>query len=71
VPLAESPITANARGVTFLVDSPHQILVNELCALLGRSEPRDVEDIMVLLDRGGDLPRALRDCPQQDGGFQL
>jgi hypothetical protein len=24
---------------------------------------------MVLLDRGGDLPRALRDCPQQDGGF--
>lgn len=52
-----------------LVDSPHQILVNKLCALLGRSEPRDVEDIRVLLENGGDLPRALRDCPQQDAGF--
>lgn len=69
VPLAEQPGSANVHGVTFLVDSPHQILVNKLCALLGRSEPRDVEDIRALLENGGDLPRALRDCPQQDAGF--
>jgi hypothetical protein len=56
-------------GATFLVDTPHQILVNKLCALLNRSELRDIEDIKALLDGGGDLPRALEDCPRQNGGF--
>lgn len=69
VPLAESPQLMTVGSATFLVDTPHQILVNKLCALLGRSEPRDVEDIKVLLEIGGDLPRALGDCPRQDGGF--
>jgi Nucleotidyl transferase AbiEii toxin, Type IV TA system len=69
VPLAEQPQLTSVGSVTFLIDGPHQILVNKLCAVLGRSEPRDVEDIKVLLEGGGDLPRALRDCPQQDGGF--
>lgn len=69
VSLAEAPLTASIGAVTILVDTPHQILVNKLCALLGRSEPRDVEDIHVLLESGGDLERALRDCPQQDAGF--
>lgn len=69
VPLAEPPVSVSVGGVTFLVDSPHQILVNKLCAVLGRSEPRDVEDIRVLLETGGDLERALGDCPLQDAGF--
>lgn len=69
VPLAELPVMTSVGDVRFLVDSRHQILVNKLCAMLGRSEPRDVEDIKVLLEAGGDLARALRDCPQQDGGF--
>ena len=52
-----------------MVDTPHQILVNKLCALLGRAEPRDLDDVKVLLEGGGDLPRALEDCPGQDAGF--
>jgi hypothetical protein len=69
VPLAEAPLPASIGATTIFIDTPHQILVNKLCALLGRSEPRDVEDIHVLLQNGGDLERALRDCPQQDAGF--
>jgi hypothetical protein len=69
VPLAEAPRPETVGGATFLVDTPHQILVNKLCALLNRSELRDIEDIKALLDSGGDLTRALEDCPRQDGGF--
>jgi hypothetical protein len=69
VALAEPPAMASAGGASFLVDTPHQILVNKLCAILGRSEPRDVEDINMLVQRGGELDRALRDCPRQDAGF--
>lgn len=69
VPLAEPPRTVIVGGAAFLVDTPHQILVNKLCALLNRSELRDIEDIKALLDAGGDLTRALDDCPRQDGGF--
>jgi hypothetical protein len=69
VPLAESPRSVTVAGATFLVDTPHQILVNKLCALLGRSEPRDLEDIKALVESGGDLERALDDCPRQDAGF--
>lgn len=69
VPLAEAPRPVTVGGATFLVDTPHQILVNKLCALLNRSELRDIEDIKALLDAGGDLSRALEDCPRQDGGF--
>jgi hypothetical protein len=69
VPLAEAPRPVTVSGATFLVDTPHQILVNKLCTLLNRSELRDIEDIKALLDGGGDLVRALEDCPRQDGGF--
>lgn len=51
------------------VDDPHEILVNKLCALLSRSEPRDLEDVRVLVEAGGDLQRALGDAPRKDGGF--
>lgn len=51
------------------VDTPHEILVNKLCALLHRSELRDLVDIAALLARGGDLDRALRDAPKKEGGF--
>jgi hypothetical protein len=69
VPLAEAPMAVTVGGASFLVDTAHQILVNKLCAVMGRSEPRDLEDIKALLESGGDLQRALRDCPQQDAGF--
>lgn len=56
-------------STTILVETPHQLLVNKLCALLSRSELRDLVDVRVLLDAGGDLTRALVDCPKLDGGF--
>jgi hypothetical protein len=51
------------------VDQPHEILVTKLCALLGRSELRDLEDVRALLDAEGDLARALADAPRKEAGF--
>jgi len=51
------------------IDSAHVILVNKLCALLGRAEVRDLFDLEVLLERGGNLERAVGDAPRLDGGF--
>ena len=69
VALSEQPVAVPLGDRTILVDTPHQILVNKLCALLSRSELRDLLDVQVLLRSGGDLLRALADCPRQDGGF--
>lgn len=69
VPLAELPTEIDLDGAVIRVDTPHQILVNKLCALLGRSELRDLGDVDVLLGAGGDLPRALADAARQDRGF--
>ncbi len=51
------------------VDTPHEILVNKLCALVSRAELRDLEDVRALVANGGDLDRALIDAPKKDGGF--
>jgi hypothetical protein len=56
-------------GVEIEIDAEHEILVNKLCALLGRAETRDLRDVDALLRRGGDLRRALGDAPRKDGGF--
>lgn len=69
VALAEAPIIVTLEGTRIQVDTAHQILVNKLCALLSRSEPRDLWDIQVLLEAGGDLRRALADASDQDSGF--
>lgn len=52
-----------------LVDGRHEILTSKLCALLGRTELRDLEDVHALLLAGGELERALADAPRKDGGF--
>jgi Nucleotidyl transferase AbiEii toxin, Type IV TA system len=69
VPLAEPPVEVDLGGARIWVDTPHQILVNKLCALLSRSELRDLEDVQALVGTGLDLQRALADAPAQDGGF--
>jgi hypothetical protein len=69
VPLAEPPRQTEVQGVVIQVDTPHQIFVNKLCALLSRSELRDLVDVRALLDKGCDLERGLADCPRQDAGF--
>lgn len=63
---AEEP---EERAPGLLVDTPHEILVQKLCALLSRSEVRDLEDVRVLLEHGGDLRRAIADAARRDGGF--
>jgi hypothetical protein len=70
VPVSE-PATHEIDGAPILVDSRHEILVNKLCALLSRSELRDLVDIRALLLAGGDLDAALADAPRKDGGFSL
>jgi hypothetical protein len=69
VPWIEAPTEVALDEVRIQIDTPHQILVNKLCALLSRSEVRDLVDLRALLGAGGDLPRALHDAPQKDGGF--
>jgi len=65
----EPPRHELVLGAVIQVDSPHEILVNKLCALLSRSELRDLFDLKVLLEAGGDLERALADAPRKDTGF--
>ena len=50
------------------MDGPREIFANKLCALVSRSEPRDLVDVMVLESRGHDLEQALRDAHAKDGG---
>lgn len=69
VPRIEPPEQQSIGGVLIAVDSRHEILVNKLCALLHRSEVRDLLDIAALVAAGGDLMRALKDAPRKDGGF--
>lgn len=69
VPVAEPPMSVQLGSVTILVDTPHEILVNKLGALLSRSELRDLQDVEALLRTGGDLPRALADAARKDGGM--
>jgi hypothetical protein len=68
-PIAEQPRPTQLGSTTILVETPYQLLVNKLCALLSRSELRDLVDVQVLVSSGGDIARALHDCPDQDAGF--
>lgn len=65
----EAPVRIQIGASAWEVDTPHEILVNKLTALLSRSEVRDLEDVRALLAAGGDLERALADAPKKDGGF--
>ncbi len=69
VPNVEAPELRQFEGATILVDSPHEILVNKLTALLSRSEVRDLVDLEALIRAGGDLDLALEQAPRKDGGF--
>jgi len=68
-PVAEVAQPMSVDDVMILVETPYQLLVNKLCALLSRSEVRDLVDIRALVESGVDLPSALRDCPGQGAGF--
>lgn len=65
----EAPIQITVGQAAIAVDTQHEILVNKLCTLLGRSEIRDLQDVRELLEHGADLERGLTDAPRKDGGF--
>ena len=66
---AESCIVDLVADPSEVLETPHEILVNKLCALLGRAELRDLIDLRDLLAQRGNLEQALRDAPRKDGGF--
>jgi len=49
-PVAEAARPTPCGPVTVLVETPYQLLVNKLVALLSRSELRDLVDVRVLLE---------------------
>jgi predicted nucleotidyltransferase component of viral defense system len=65
----EPPRSETLADRTFQIDTPHEILANKLCALVSRSELRDLMDVRALTESGGDLERALLDAPKKDSGF--
>ncbi|HEY7213272.1 MAG TPA: nucleotidyl transferase AbiEii/AbiGii toxin family protein [Thermoanaerobaculia bacterium] len=69
IPPVEAPNLVRIQDISISVDTPHEILVNKLCALLGRAEIRDLIDVRSLLQAGADLKRALQDAPRKDAGF--
>lgn len=50
------------------VHSLREIAANKLCAVLGRGEPRDLVDLMLIFRLGVDLASALEDAGRKDGG---
>lgn len=67
--VVDAPMERRVQGVSVLVDSPQEILTNKLCALLSRSEFRDLVDARWLIEHGTDLERAIREAQAKDGGF--
>lgn len=65
----DQPIVHQLGQGEILIDTPHEILVNKLCALLSRSELRDLQDTKALIESGEDLDRAVKDAPRKDSGF--
>ena len=66
---SESPTAVALGRVRIFVEAPLALLAEKLCALLGRAEPRDLDDVGRLLDAGTDLRAALALAPSIDGGF--
>jgi hypothetical protein len=69
VPTVVPPQQRTLHGSSISVDDPQEILVNKLCALLGRAEIRDLVDVKELLSSGADLRKALAEAPRKDAGF--
>ena len=52
-----------------ILDSPEEILANKLCAILGRSELRDLVDLFFLEKAGHRVLDGLEDARRKDGGL--
>lgn len=67
--IVDPPIEMRVEGVVVLVDSAQEILTNKLCALLSRSELRDLVDTKWLVEHGADFRRAVLQAQAKDSGF--
>jgi len=65
----ERPLVVSIGDREIAAESPRDLLVNKLCALLSRSELRDLFDIGVLIANGLSLDDAIHSAPRKDGGF--
>jgi predicted nucleotidyltransferase component of viral defense system len=65
----EPPTLHPVGSADILVDSTRAILAEKLCALLERSEIRDLVDVEALLRSGESLEQAIADAPRRDSGF--
>lgn len=65
----EPPWSCRIGHSEILVDAPHAILAEKLCALLERCEIRDLVDIEALVRSGQDLPSAVAAAPRRDSSF--
>ncbi len=65
----EAPQAVQVDGSEIFVDTPYEILINKLCALLSRAEFRDLVDLEALIAEGLDWKGALRRAEEKDGGF--
>jgi Nucleotidyl transferase AbiEii toxin, Type IV TA system len=65
----EAAETHQIGRAEILVDSPRSILAEKLCALLERSELRDLIDVDALIRSGQRLGVAIADAPRRDSGF--
>jgi hypothetical protein len=52
VPVVEAPQAVQIDGTEIFVDTPYEILINKLCALLSRAEFRDLVDLEALIGEG-------------------
>ncbi|MEA2162046.1 MAG: hypothetical protein QOK37_173 [Thermoanaerobaculia bacterium] len=65
----ERPVLISMDNGEIAAESARDILVNKLCALVGRSELRDLFDIGTLISHGISLDEAIEAAPRKDGGF--
>jgi hypothetical protein len=65
----ERPTRLIVAGAEVEAESLRDLLVNKLCALLSRSEVRDLVDVEALASYGVSLDDAIASAPRKDGGF--
>lgn len=68
-PSLEPPWRYRIGHSEILVDTPSAILAEKLCALIERSEIRDLVDIEALVRSGQDLASAIAAAPRRDSSF--
>ncbi len=56
-------------GAAIAAESLPDLLANKLCAMMGRSELRDLVDAKALVEHGVSLSDAIEAAPRKDGGF--